>query len=80
VFEDRQLWRVEISWITVKGGPRDPGGKFSAAARGFAGRMPTWGQPMGGPSAPWAVPSPDGRHPAIYEWSLNANMWMMENF
>jgi hypothetical protein len=21
VFEDRQLWRVEISWVTEKGGP-----------------------------------------------------------
>jgi DNA-binding winged helix-turn-helix (wHTH) protein/Tol biopolymer transport system component len=30
--------------------------------------------------APWAVPSPDGRHLAIYDWSLSANMWMMENF
>jgi eukaryotic-like serine/threonine-protein kinase len=25
-------------------------------------------------------PSPDGRHLAIYERKLNANMWMMENF
>jgi DNA-binding winged helix-turn-helix (wHTH) protein/Tol biopolymer transport system component len=30
--------------------------------------------------APWAVPSPDGRHLAIYDWSLSANMWMMEDF
>jgi hypothetical protein len=33
---------------------------------------------MGG--APWAVPSPDGRHLAIYTSDVNANMWMMENF
>jgi serine/threonine protein kinase len=33
-----------------------------------------------GPSAPWAVPSPDGHHIAIYEWNMNSNMWMMENF
>ena len=26
------------------------------------------------------VPSPDGRHLAIYEWKATANMWMMENF
>jgi eukaryotic-like serine/threonine-protein kinase len=39
--------------------------------------FPQW---VVGPSAPWAVPSPDGRHLAIYEWSLSANMWMMENF
>jgi serine/threonine protein kinase/Tol biopolymer transport system component len=30
--------------------------------------------------APWAVPSPDGRHLAIYDWQQSANMWMMENF
>ena len=35
---------------------------------------------VGGPSAPWAIPSPDGRHLAICVWSLSANMWMMENF
>jgi eukaryotic-like serine/threonine-protein kinase len=34
----------------------------------------------GGPSAPMAVPSPDGSHLAIYDWKLSANMWMMENF
>jgi hypothetical protein len=38
-----------------------------------------WDQPFGGPSAPWAIPSPDGRHLAIYSWSLNANMQMIEN-
>jgi Tol biopolymer transport system component len=35
---------------------------------------------IGGPSAPWGVPSPDGRNLAICEWSLNANIWMMESF
>lgn len=25
-------------------------------------------------------PSPDGRHLAIYDWKVNANIWMMENF
>jgi serine/threonine protein kinase len=39
-----------------------------------------WDQPFAGPSAPWAVPSPDGRHLAIYQWSVSSNMWMMENF
>ena len=38
---------------------------------------PGW---FGAPSAPMAVPSPDGRHLAIYDWKLSANMWMMENF
>ena len=30
--------------------------------------------------APSIVPSPDGRHLALYERSMSANMWMMENF
>ena len=33
-----------------------------------------------GASVPRAVPSPDGRHLAIYDSRLSANMWMMENF
>lgn len=30
--------------------------------------------------APWAVPSPDGRHLAIYDWQLSSNIWMVENY
>ena len=37
-------------------------------------------QGPGGLSAPWAVPSPDGRHVALYYWNFSANLWMMENF
>jgi hypothetical protein len=37
-------------------------------------------QPLGGPSFPWGVSSPDGRHLAIYNWTFSGNMWMMENF
>jgi serine/threonine protein kinase len=48
------------------------------------GNIAPWNGPynqwLGGPSAPWAIPSPDGHHLAIYSWSLSANMWMMENF
>jgi hypothetical protein len=28
----------------------------------------------------YAVPSPDGRHLAILGWTVNSNIWMMENF
>lgn len=28
----------------------------------------------------FALPSPDGRHLAIYNWKRDANLWMMENF
>ena len=42
--------------------------------------MPSTQDGFGGPSAPWGVPSPDGRHLAIYGWSLSANIWMIENF
>ncbi len=48
------------------------------------GSIAPWNVPLthrlGGPSAPWAVPSPDGRHLAIYRWDLSANMWLVENF
>jgi serine/threonine protein kinase len=48
------------------------------------GSIAPWNVPLshrlGGPSAPWAVPSPDGHHLAIYRWELSANMWMLENF
>jgi serine/threonine protein kinase/Tol biopolymer transport system component len=46
--------------------------------KGSIARWSVYG--LGGPTAPWAVPSPDGRHLAIYDWQLSANMWMMENF
>jgi WD40-like Beta Propeller Repeat len=35
---------------------------------------------FGGMTAPRVVESPDGRHLAICSWSVNANMWMLENF
>ncbi len=28
----------------------------------------------------YAIPSPDGRHLAIKSWTLDSNIWMMENF
>jgi Tol biopolymer transport system component len=47
---------------------------------GIAAGRPWSDEPLGGPSAPWAVASPDGRHLAIYSWSFSSNMWMIENF
>jgi eukaryotic-like serine/threonine-protein kinase len=47
------------------------------------GSIAPWNVPLAhrwGPSAPWAIPSPDGRHLAIYDWSLSGNIWMVENF
>ena len=47
------------------------------------GSTAPWNVPLAhhwGPSAPWAVPSPDGRHLAIYNWNFSGNIWMMENF
>jgi DNA-binding beta-propeller fold protein YncE len=37
-----------------------------------------WKQEGGGGTV--AIPSPDGRHLAIMGWTLNSNIWMMENF
>jgi Tol biopolymer transport system component/DNA-binding winged helix-turn-helix (wHTH) protein len=49
--------------------------------REFEGMVQPGNSPfMGGSSAAWAVPSPDGRHLAICSWSISANMWMLENF
>lgn len=28
----------------------------------------------------YAIPSPDGRHLALFGWTMNSNMWMLENF
>jgi len=28
----------------------------------------------------FGIPSPDGRHLAMMGWTLNSNIWMMENF
>jgi serine/threonine protein kinase/dipeptidyl aminopeptidase/acylaminoacyl peptidase len=36
-------------------------------------------KPEGG-RATYAVPSPDGRHVALLGWTLDSNIWMMENF
>jgi DNA-binding winged helix-turn-helix (wHTH) protein/Tol biopolymer transport system component len=60
----------------------DPTGKASVLWE-RRGSIAPWNRPFGEPGelpAPWALPSPDGRHLAIYNWSLSANMWMLENF
>ena len=35
---------------------------------------------IAGPSAPWAVPSPDGRYLAIQATVTNATVWLLEGF
>jgi Tol biopolymer transport system component len=45
------------------------------------GSIAPWNRPFSGThSAPWAMPSPDGRRLAIYSWNTSSNMWMIENF
>jgi eukaryotic-like serine/threonine-protein kinase len=45
------------------------------------GSIAPWNRPFPDfPSAPWAVPSPDGGRLAIYSWNMSSNMWMIENF
>lgn len=50
----------------------------------WKGSVAPWGGDvdlgMGGPFSPWAIPSTDGRHLAIYSSTLSANIWLMENF
>jgi hypothetical protein len=48
--------------------------------RGSIAPLTDFFESLGGRSVPWGVPSPDGRHLAIYGWSLSANIWMIENF
>jgi hypothetical protein len=39
---------------------------------------PLWQQPQS--ERTWGIPSPDGRHLAMYGWSSEANVWMIDNF
>lgn len=46
-----------------------------------SGSVAPWNRPFGDPgAAPFALPSPDGSHLAIYGWNMSSNMWMIENF
>lgn len=40
--------------------------------------QPLWQQ--AGPGQVWGIPSPDGRHVAIGGSSVEANVWMIDNF
>jgi eukaryotic-like serine/threonine-protein kinase len=40
--------------------------------------QPVWGRVE--PTHLWGVPSPDGRHIAVFDASSDANAWMIENF
>ena len=46
----------------------------------FNWNLPFLDEALNRTSTPVVLPSPDGRHLAIYDWKLTANMWMMENF
>jgi WD40 repeat protein len=41
-----------------------------------------WEQPgeLEGNLDTYAIPSPDGQHLALFGWTSNSNMWMLENF
>jgi Tol biopolymer transport system component len=43
------------------------------------GNAPVLWQQHGG-KATWGRPSPDGRHLAMLGWTVDGNLWMMENF
>jgi Tol biopolymer transport system component len=40
--------------------------------------QPVWQQPE--PTQTWGVPSPNGRHLAVFGTSRDANVWMIDNF
>jgi hypothetical protein len=64
--------RSFCAWIR-KAEPQFYGSRAGASRRG-TGRSATTIPAL------FALPSPDGRQLAIYSWSFNANMWMLENF
>ena len=40
--------------------------------------QPIWHQPQ--PQQTWGVPSPDGRHLAMFGVSQESNVWVIDNF
>jgi hypothetical protein len=40
--------------------------------------IPVWEQK--GSFDTWAIPSPDGVHLAIMGWTVDSNVWMLDNF
>ena len=40
--------------------------------------QPIWQHPE--PTTTWGIPSPDGRHLAMYGTSIDSNVWMIDNF
>jgi hypothetical protein len=40
--------------------------------------QPIWQQPE--PTKTWGIPSPDGRHLAMFGASVDSNVWMIDNF
>jgi eukaryotic-like serine/threonine-protein kinase len=46
----------------------------------FQGNARVLWESSGATSETLAIPSPDGRHLAIQNWTADGNMWMMENF
>jgi eukaryotic-like serine/threonine-protein kinase len=81
---DRQDWRdqLNMNWAA------DGKGLFtSARLRGSAvllyvdlkgNAYPLWEQ--AGSLGTWGIASPDGRHLALSGWTIDTNIWMMENF
>ena len=65
----------------------DGKGLFVGASRGeilyvdLEGRADVvWEQRLPGLHPTWAVPSPDGRHLAMVGFTMDSNVWMLENF
>ena len=78
-------------WYCFNGGPDwAPDGKgFYVSSRSPRGAtllyidvgghaIPMWEQK--GSFETWGVPSPDGRHLAILGYTVDSNVWMLENF
>ena len=75
---DRQIlyWAADGRGLFVTNGVKGGTGLFHVDSQGHAALL--WKN--NGGFYPWAVQSPDGRHLAIQNSTMTANMWMMENF
>jgi serine/threonine protein kinase len=70
-------WASDGKSVFVVSGVR---GRRTVLHVDFQGNARILWETSGGAGETLAIPSPDGRHLAIQNWTAEGNMWMMENF
>jgi hypothetical protein len=69
-------WAADSKSVFV--GTSGPGGSTLLRVDLDGNATPIWQQPQ--PFNTWGIPSPDGRHIAMFGTSAEANVWMIDNF